>query len=154
MFQKMNTYVEKVKLPGKKPVNEAPFSSSVRFLLCAVTKPESKDEDSGRKEFILNILLVVSIFISVTLSLFVLFYTLTRPVYRGIPLYSILFVTGFFTVLLYLSKKGLFSLAAYSFIVTFFVFVTFSLYSWGVELPAGLIAYAFIIVMAGVLMYS
>lgn len=147
----MNTSVEKEKSPERRPDKETPFSNSVRFLLCAITKSDSEDEDIGRKKFILNILLAVSILISATLSLFVLFYTLTRPVYRGIPLHSVLFVTGFFAVLLFLSKKGMFSIAAYSFIATFFAVVTFALYNWGVELPEGLLAYAFVIVMSGVL---
>ena len=128
------------------------FQKSVFSLFEKITKPKSTDEDSRRREFILNILLLSSIVLSAIFSFIVAYQAgKTGSGYRGFPLSDILLVFFGFVVLYLLARARLFVFVSYFFTAIFFVLTTYTVYHWGADVPMALLSYAFIIVMAGIL---
>lgn len=123
------------------------------MFLSKVIKPESNNEDFNRRKFILNILLTGSLFFTAVIFVVLLHARLISygPTFRGSsPL--IAFATFvFFLVLYFLSRKGFFVAVSYILIVFFFLTSTYAVYSWGIDIPQGLLTYVLVIVMAGVL---
>jgi len=123
----------------------------VHFLYKFV-EPRSKNEDSARREFILNVLLLGTI----ALAFFATIRTLTDFInlgqaYPGVsPLFSFgVFLLFFFLYLL--SREGAFDFAAYVFIGIYFALATYISCIWGIDLPQGLLTYVLVIVISGVL---
>lgn len=122
-----------------------------RWLL----KPNALDEDTQRKELILNVLLLsMSSFIAF-LTIFTLLLKLSRGAeYTGIEPIILLVITMFFTSLLIASRKRLYQLVAYVFVGIFFVLLTWPTIVWGVGLPQVILTYSLLVVMTGVLISS
>ena len=121
-------------------------------ILHRLVAPKSSNEDSRRREFILNILLVSSVFLSTTSLFYVMYNRLAEgSLYQGTPVvFNVLILTVFF--LLYLmSRAGFFIQASYLFIAIYFVPTTYTIYTFGADLPQGLLIYALIIVLSGIL---
>jgi len=123
----------------------------VRFLFKFI-EPRSKNEDLRRREFILNILLLGALILSAAITIRAQIDLITRgTAYKGIspeiPL--IIFLT--FLALYFFSRAGFFIPVAYAFIGICFVSTTYTVYNWGVDVPQGLLTYALIIIMSGVL---
>lgn len=148
----MQRHYMKSDLQEKNESSFGAFQKSVFSLFEKITKPKSTDEDSRRREFILNILLLSSIVLSAIFS-FVVAYQAgkTGSGYRGFPLSDMLLVFFGFVVLYLLARARLFVFVSYFFIAIFFVLTTYTVYHWGADVPMALLSYAFIIVMAGVL---
>lgn len=123
----------------------------LRFLYTLI-EPISKDEDLRRREFILNILLLGSLtFTGVAIILILIYSTILNPTYKGFPLGGSLIIFSIFLFLYSLSRNGFSILSAYLFILTYFMPATYFLYKWGADLPQGLLFYALIIIMSGIL---
>lgn len=143
-MQRKNTLITN---PIKK---EGYARKSVFFLHEKLIKPRSEKEDLKRREFILNVFLLSSIF----LSIFLIITTIPQvfqPSYSGITLQLLFLILFFFSFLLFLSRKGYFILASYIFVFTYIFPVTIAIHEWGADLPQGALTYALIIVMAGIL---
>lgn len=123
----------------------------VHFLLSEI-QPKSKNEDLSRREFILNIIVSGSTFLSFLAFLItVRGYLIFRPNYYGAPPALLFFIfIGFFSLYL-LSRKGYARLASYILIIIYLIAATYNLVIWGVDLPLGLLIYALVIIMAGIL---
>lgn len=117
-------------------------------LLGRFIEPKSKDEDSRRQEYILNVLVSGAIVLS-AVALFVSIVVVSGQ--EGIPAIVMLALFGIFAGLYIMSRKGLHRIATYLLLVFYFVPTTFSIITWGVEVPQSLLTYALIIVMSGVL---
>lgn len=128
----------------------------VEYFIYKFIAPRSKNEDSLRQEFILNILLVVSIFvIFVAIAINVVHWLspiITTETYRNdaLPITALVVIFSFFCFLYFLSRKGFFRLASYLLLGSFFLLATYMGYRWGVDSHAANLFFILIIVMAGV----
>lgn len=114
--------------------------------------PRSPDEDSRRREFILNIIILGSLFLSLTTAIFATIHKIQyQGSYEGIPIKFPFFIFIIFSIIYLLSRRGYFKLSSNLLIVIYFIPTTYSIYAWGIDLPEALLAYALIITMAGIL---
>lgn len=121
--------------------------------ILTVLAPVSQDEDQARSEFILNVLLAGSIFLTVTaltINLIKGFLEMRVPVSVG----AISISLAFFSSCYLLSRKGHARIASYALLGLFFLFTSYMNYRWGVDLPTGLLTYSLVIVMSGILISS
>lgn len=130
---------------------DAPLKTSIHFL-CSLIEPISQDDDSKRHEFILNILLLGTIILAFSSLMRVLFDVARfHSKYTGVPLDIIFVIFLFFLSLYALSRQGYHLIASYIFLGTLFLSSTYSLYIWGIDLTQGLLIYALVIIMSGML---
>jgi signal transduction histidine kinase len=118
----------------------------------ALIRPRSTDEDSARREYILNVILTGSIVMLIALDASVLYYSLRSGVdYDGVPfmLFSILPLT--FILGHVLSRKGHFVAVSYLIIGIYFLSIDLAACYWSVRLPIFLISYVIVILMSGIL---
>lgn len=142
----MNTLIEK----GYKKISFY-LKRGVHFLY-ALAKPKSKNEDRARREFILNILLLSSVLFSLAMSFIALVDMLKDKLeYSGVSPFVPLVVSGFFAGLYVLSRKGFSIFASYLFINTYFLSIVYMVFNWGIDIPQGVLSYALIIVISGIL---
>lgn len=129
------------------------FKSSLSYLAYKLfIKPRSTDEDSRRRESILNYLLVGTLILTTTASMRVVIdYLKYGEAYHGAPPYLLFFAFSIFFGLYVLSRIRFYRLAAYIFILLYFSLATYTIYKWGVGPPQGLLIYALVIVAASVL---
>jgi signal transduction histidine kinase len=128
-----------------------PFAKIARFSYKILLKSKAAKEEQQGREFILNVILISSLALSGIFTCLAFFGAMTESHYSGISMGTATIVFAFFLFLYLLSRNRLFVLSAYLLVMTFFFFTTYTVYRWGVELPQGLLTYAFIIVMAGIL---
>ena len=116
--------------------------------------PKSSDEDSKRREFILNVLLLSVIALFFIATLVDIFVAIYRPLSYARDSLSVLYVFGtlaLFCLLYFLSKKGFAKISAHIFIFLFTALAVLMGIKWGVDVNASLLLYALSIVMAGIL---
>lgn len=114
--------------------------------------PRSPDEDSRRREFILNIIILSSLFLSLTAAIFATIHKIQYGgSYAGIPIKLPFFIFIIFLSIYLLSRHGYSKISSLLLIVIYFIPTTYSIYAWGIDLPEALLAYALIITMAGIL---
>lgn len=125
-----------------------------RFLV-RIFQPTSQDEDLRNREYVFNIISFSSLLTSGLFTFVVIYriYTMGDS-YKGLPFSIILIIFVVFHVLFILSKKGRFILASYLLVSLYFAANTYMILFWGVDVPMGLLAYALIIVMTGILLGS
>lgn len=117
--------------------------------------PKAEDEDTRRKELILNILLVGVITLVVVLLLIVTIKQLALgATYSGMSPLLVALILAIFTTLFIISRRGWWTAVAYMFIGIFFALATWMVMRWGVTLPQAILAYSLILVMTGVLVSS
>lgn len=118
----------------------------------ALTEPRSIDDDDNRHEFILNVLLL-SIILLILVSIGNLLFELLRDgrLINEESLLISLIVLAIFSALYILSRRGFFKWSAYILIGILLSITTYAVYIWGVDLPQGLLLYALIIVISGIL---
>jgi signal transduction histidine kinase len=125
----------------------------VRVVRQMIINPHSTDEDSRRREFILNIILVGSIVLLLFLDATVIRHAIALGSrYVGISPIAFSLIPLFFMFLLFLSRRGFFVIASYLLIATYLLTITYTVIRWGVYVPTPLLGYALIIVMAGILL--
>lgn len=128
------------------------IQTCARFLFQIFIEPRSADEDSRRHEFILNILLLCSIFLS-----FVCLLVVTADVlrngseYGGVPWWSVALIFGLFVGLHLASRAGFFRVSAYVMLFLYAIPLIYMTAAWGMDLPQGLLTYALLITMSSVL---
>ena len=125
-------------------------------LLNFLVAPKSETDDSRRRELILNILLVLTLFLLLSATILKIifdgFFAPTTP--GNLPLMILAFIDIFFALLYMFSRKGFFIFSAYIFLAIYFLLATYMIFLWGVENQPGLIFYILIIFLAGVLISS
>lgn len=123
---------------------------SLLNFLKKITLPRSTNEDRARREFILNILLVGVLFLFV----FALAHNLIEELLgqqNPMSLFVLSVPFLFFLSLYILSRKGYVLVSASALIISLLIFAVYLGYSWGVDLPAGILLLVLTIVMAGIL---
>ncbi|HWY79257.1 MAG TPA: HAMP domain-containing sensor histidine kinase [Candidatus Sulfotelmatobacter sp.] len=114
----------------------------------------SQDKDKARRELILQILLLGSILLSFIASLVSWSVTLSQ---KKLIRFESIEITGIFLLFItaYLwSRRRNGEIVAYFFIGFYLLITIYSSYVWGAEIPNGLLSYALIIVMTGILINS
>jgi len=112
---------------------------------------EFEDEDVRRREFILNVLLLGAVVLSATATLLVLGNSLAKGLgLRDSSLGVLLTICMIFLFLYFLSRIGFHVVSAYMLIAIYFASATYALYTFGADLPEGLLTYSLIIIMAGI----
>lgn len=114
--------------------------------------PKSIDENSQRREMILNVLLCGIVLLLVLLNVLLFYHSQSEgAAYEGLSPVLFIFITIPFIFLYWLSRKGYFILASYMLIGLYLAGATWGSYTWGVDLPSSLLGYALLITMASVL---
>ncbi len=128
------------------------FNKSVRFLFSLLLKPKTGFEDSIRREFILNIILVGSIVLLLMLDFSVLYHSISQgDDYPGVPFLTFSAIPVVFIGLLFLSRIGKVMLSAYLLIFTYLLAITYGAVNWGVDLQPVILSYALVIVISSIL---
>ncbi len=121
-------------------------------LYSLILKPRTKDEDSQRRELILNIILAGSLLLIAWSHIFVIS---SHLAHHESGLYVALFpfmCVGVFYILLYIaSRRGHITLASYGLVLLFLIGTIYTTSRWGASLPIGLLSYALIMTISSVL---
>lgn len=125
---------------------------SIRNLFVYLTDPKSSSEDSRRKEFILNILLLGTLTLTAIMSLISLVNLIrTKSLYNGLPVILIFSIFLLFLCIYLASRFQYNRFAAFSFVFVYYVPTIYTAYHWGIEVPEVLLLNVLIIVMSSVL---
>ena len=123
------------------------------FFHCRFIRPNSNNEDVARIEFILNIILLSSIFFASMAFLQAAYdFFIEGWEYKAFPLFFLALITISFIALLILSRNGIIKIVSYAVILLYLLAISSGIYYFGVDKPQTLLSYAVIIVMAGVLL--
>lgn len=124
------------------------------FLKNAVF-PKSRNEDTARREFILNILLLSALaLLSAALAIVIIDAILPASLGKAenaLPSAAITGLFACFLALYVLSRKQFISLASYLLLAALFILTAYMGYEWGIDVPAQIVFYPLIIVMSGIL---
>lgn len=128
------------------------FIQSVsQFLL----KPRQLNEDAQRREFILNILLLGSIALSLVALISASANAITQGTsYQGTPPTILAIPVLFFFLLYVLSRLRQQTLASSLLVLFYYAAGTYTLTRWGILIPQGILIYALILIMAGILIHT
>lgn len=130
-----------------------PFHEMLGRFLHNLVNPHSKNKDIARREFILNVLLLGSLALSLFATISALVGDLLFPHKAKMsPSVGIIFL--FILIAFVLSKLGKSRIISYILIFLYYVSTSQSAYKWGATMPLGLLTYALIIVMSGILIGS
>ena len=134
------------------------MKSKLKRLFISFARPLSTDEDYAQREFILNILLLISIILSFvgTVLSFTIYYIQSTQgrEYDGLsPLIMLGIMVGFL-ILFRLSRVGKSRLASFTLLLIYFLGGTYTTLLWGADIPQALLTYALVIVMSGILINS
>jgi len=124
----------------------------IHFLYRTCIEPRSSDEDSSRREFILNIILTSSILLVSLLWIFLSISAMSKGIsYRGISIPAFGSIVGLFGALLFMSRKGFVATASYLLIILYFLCTTYGTAMWGILLPFISIGYVITIITSSIL---
>lgn len=138
--------------PNPHRTNRNALQRGVHAFYKSFIKPRSSDEDSARREYILNILLAGSIVMLTILDATVLYYSLQMGAhYDGVPFLIFSIIPIFFVLLYLLSRRGHFVMSSYLFIGAYFVSASIAAGYWSIRVPTILIGYAIIILISSIL---
>lgn len=134
------------------------FLRKISWLFSRLVAPQAKNKDLARREHILNILLIGSIVLSAFANIITwtaeLFTSASEKQASSGASVQVLLILLFFLVAFWFSKHGKSLQVAYALIIVYLIASTYILFRWGADLPQGLLTYALIIVMTGVLISS
>ena len=127
------------------------LAQGIHFFYRLLIKPKSADEDTKRRELILNIILTFSFVALFLLDQSIFISELTNPAFHGIPFLlftGVVLVSGF---LLFLSRKGFIKTASYLLLLFYFVLTMYGVYHWSLVLPMIILGSVMIIVISSIL---
>ncbi|MBU6389416.1 GHKL domain-containing protein [Patescibacteria group bacterium] len=118
--------------------------------------PRSSDEDTRRREFILNVLLLGSIGLTVAALLkifahFIVNLFVYHQPYNGAGEVAVFAAFAFFTGIYLLSRIRFYWIACYLFIGLYFLLGVYTTYIWGNLLPQTPLVFVLVIVMSSIL---
>jgi signal transduction histidine kinase len=114
--------------------------------------PKQIDEESRRKELILNILLTFSTFSFLVINIIRVFDYITHPQSRGLPLSVTLAIMLFFIFLFWLNRRGWVKVSASLLVIVFSLPMFYSFLIWGADLPAAILLAVLVITLSGILL--
>jgi signal transduction histidine kinase len=126
--------------------------SGVYYIYIFFITPKSKDEDSKRRERILNIILSASVLLFALLNILILYNRIRLgSAYEGAPQSEFIIIFSIFLGLLILSRKGFHVAASYILVSIYFAAITYATFYWGPDLPSALLGYALVITVSSIL---
>lgn len=128
------------------------LNSSFKKLIGKLIYSQSPDEDQRGREFILHLLLSLSIVCFLALNLIRLVDIVIYHNPKGLPVIYTLLILFFFIFLFWLSKRGFAKTAAALLITTYALPMFYSFVAWGADLPAALLLAVLVITLSGVLL--
>ncbi len=138
-------------IPNSKQILNS-LNRGARFLFEQYLKPKSKLEDDRRREFILNVILVGTIFLLFLMDISLLSNALVEgEEYNGLPVMVFSSILAGFLFLYFLSRHGYFKASSYIFVFLYSLATMYGALRWGVELPTVLLSYAIVIVITSIL---
>ncbi len=118
-----------------------------------LVRPLRHGEDLRRREYVLNLVLIASIAALLVLDALAAYHAFFRePVLARIPSPTFSVLAVFFAVLLALSRRGHTETAARIFVGALILMNAYASLRWGIDLPVTLLAYAFVISTAGIVL--
>ena len=127
----------------------------MKFKIHRLYMAKSQDEDTKRHEYILNIILCVSILILTLYDLIILRNSLVKTIdYDGIQFATFTAIICAYVVLLILSKRGYIKTASYALIASYWAGALHCGYQWGASLPITLITFILVIFISSILISS
>ncbi len=131
------------------------MTNAIKRRVLACITPQSKNEDNARREYILNIILLISFFFLIILTGTVIYNTVRLgSTYHGIPLLYFITFIGFCIFALMGSRCGYSKIISFLLIGIITLVSTYSGWHWGASLPATLLMFALIVVTSSVLIGS
>lgn len=129
------------------------LSENKLYALLIAPRAGRDDVEGRRREFILNVVLVALLCTGIFLDLTIAWAELTlRYDYDGISFGWFSLVVGLWAALLALSRMGYRSAAARITVAANFAVVMYAAGRWGVDLPAVMLGYGFLVVLGSVLL--
>jgi signal transduction histidine kinase len=131
------------------------LARAFRVRALALVAPVSKNEDTRRQELILNVILIASIIFLTFLDTDILFNSIRLfPNYHGIPFPIFTLVIIGYVWLFIASKRGHSKMVSYIIIGLYTLGALYSGWHWGASLPITLLSFAFISIVASILVGS
>lgn len=128
------------------------FQQGGVFLYSRFVAPRANEEDERRREFILTVVLLATLFLLVCAELSLVYDSVRLGnSYHGVRPGPFCVLIVFFFCLYTLSRKGYFTFASYVVLLLYFMGTAYSMFKWGAALPVVLVSCAAIIVMASIL---
>lgn len=110
------------------------------------------DEEKRQPKIILNLLLLLSLAALMVINIIRIIDLFKYPEEKGIPAWCTLLLFILFLFLYYWARRGATRLVTIILIISYSLPAAYSLITWGVDLPAGLLLVALIITLSGVLL--
>lgn len=127
----------------------------MKYNIRKIYEPKSKDENSSRHEYILNVILCASIPILILCDLIILANSILKGNnYDGVSFVSFTGIVLIYCFLFILSKKGYIKIASYILVTSYWAGALHCGYQWGASLPATIILFIFVIFMSSILIDS
>lgn len=134
------------------PDNTSSPIRGVRFLYKLLIHPTSLNEDSRRKEFVLNTILVGTLVLFFILAISVAISHIKQGFhYAGISSVVLGGTIFAFSYLLILSRKGFFRISSYILLAVYFLFTMYDVMNWSFVLPMIILGSVVIIVVSSIL---
>lgn len=134
----------------------ASIARAVGARAMSMVEPRQQNEDARRKEFILNIILTISIILLSILEGTIVwnYITITPAHYSGISPWTFSLIIAAFISMFAISRRGYAHAASYMLIFLYIGGMTYGGILWGVSLPTVLLTITLIIVTSGALISS
>lgn len=153
--------VMKIRLIARSGMNRAmlcffSISSFVFFsLIPRLIQQNSADEDTRRREYLLNVILLISLSALILLGMTIIWNKATvETTYDGMSPHLFFSITAIYAGLLYLSKKGLIYTASAILVTLDALGTIYTGWKWGASLPETLLLTVLVIETASVLIGS
>lgn len=128
------------------------MKGTIFFFFDLLIKPRQTEDETRRKELILNLILSAVLTLSIVGILLTIHAEFKEgQMYTGVKLVPVILVFLFLSFLVFLSRRGKVKASSYFVIFTLFTFSTYFGYKWGVDLPSTLLSYSLIVVISSVL---
>lgn len=125
---------------------------SIGERVIALVAPRKIGEDERHVETVLNTILIASIGLLALLFSTIVYNSLETENYGGITVTTFSLIILFFVGLFVASRRGHIWFASYGIIGAYFVGSFYCGYTWGASLPATLLSFTLVIVMANLLL--
>lgn len=128
------------------------FFRRLNHGLAKIISPRQTDEEKRRKELILNIILIFSVFSFFVINIIRVADYLRYPDKRGLPLAVTMIIMAFFIFLFFLNRRGHLKISSLLLVITFSLPMFYSFLVWGADLPAAILLAVLVITISGILL--
>lgn len=146
------TSIQKLRSKNSLGIAKAVVGTLSGGFMTYLIEPRSSEEATRRKEFIFNVVMVSSLFLTAVASLLMAVNKITEGAhYTGSSPLVVVVPMAVLVGLFVWSRRHFTTIISYLFVTIFLLLATYALWQYGYILPEGLLAYAMVIVMAGIL---